>query len=426
MDNKLLDLVSGDSKYTVYQGNSPLMTRGGRIVAHAEQRLLKQIITDFELQGMTGKERITIFKLLEFQIDYIDNGSDFITENFSLHTNSDEFILLKTGQAKNVSRTLSSPSDLSEEDSPIMNTLFWGASSVIAGLNKFIADNIQQIESAENTEHPFVMLLHQHYIHLKPEQRSAANLLCHMHGAGIVLPLLLILNRITASEYARGVISILRRVKTPVKQELSKGDTGFPYSVAIFRGDPPEKIYRDCLSDSCAVLDYLNYFSLSADTSPMVKELQKRGEGDELEYKSTLRWDLKAGKTNNAVERASLKTITGFLNSSGGILLIGIRDDGSVEGIESDRFVNEDKFLLHLWTLIRTSLGRDVSPYIQTILEKIDEKTVCIVRCSRSPRPVFLRQPGFNEEFYIRVGPSSNALDISEALRYIRLNYREA
>jgi hypothetical protein len=32
---------------------------------------------------------------------------------------------------------------------------------------------------------------------------------------------------------------------------------------------------------------------------------------------------------------------------------------------------------------------------------------------------VFLRQPGFNEEFYIRVGPSSNAMDISEALKYI-------
>ena len=145
----------------------------------------------------------------------------------------------------------------------------------------------------------------------------------------------------------------------------------------------------------------------------------KEGESDSVEFKSTLRWDIRAGKTNAVIERSSLKTISAFLNSAGGSLLVGVRDDGSVEGIETDKFVNEDKFLLHLWTLIRTCLGRDVSPYLRTILEKMEEKTVCLVRCQPSNRPVFLRQPGFDEEFYIRLGPSSNAMDISEALGYI-------
>ncbi len=137
------------------------------------------------------------------------------------------------------------------------------------------------------------------------------------------------------------------------------------------------------------------------------------------EFKSTLRWDIRAGKTNQAIEHAALKTIAAFLNSDGGNLLIGVRDDGSIEGIETDKFVNEDKFLLHLWTLIRTCMGRDVSPYVRTILEKQGDKTVCLVRCRPCNRPVFLRQAGFNEEFFIRVGPSSNALDISEALKYM-------
>jgi len=69
--------------------------------------------------------------------------------------------------------------------------------------------------------------------------------------------------------------------------------------------------------------------------------------------------------------------------------------------------------------LIRTCLGREVSRYLRTHLEKMEEKTVCVVQCLQSSRPVFLRQPGFNEEFFIRVGPSSNAMDISEALKYI-------
>jgi hypothetical protein len=37
---------------------------------------------------------------------------------------------------------------------------------------------------------------------------------------------------------------------------------------------------------------------------------------------------------------------------------------------------------------------------------------------------VFLRQPGFDEEMFIRMGPSSNALDISEALRYIGNHFK--
>jgi predicted HTH transcriptional regulator len=143
-----------------------------------------------------------------------------------------------------------------------------------------------------------------------------------------------------------------------------------------------------------------------------------------IEFKSTLRWDIRAGKTNPAIEHSCLKTISAFLNSSGGTLLIGVRDDGSIEGIETDRLPNEDKFLLHLWTLIRNCLGKDFSPYIQTRLEKTCEKTVCIVSCLPSSRPAFLRQPGFDEEMYIRVGPSSNALSISEALRYIEDHFQ--
>ena len=422
METLLTDLVEKDSEYIIYKGDSPLLTAGRRIFTHPEQRLLKHIITDSELLGPDGRKNISAFKLLEFQIDFINNGSDLVTDHFPMLAGKDEFILLKTGGTDLSTRSVSSP-DFQEEDAMILNTLFWGSSSVIMNLNKFIADNIQHIESEDDAEHPFITLLRQHYLHLKPEQKSSVHLLCFMHCSGIVLPLLLVLNRITVSEYAKGVLSLIRKKRSSIMEMVLKMKDKFPYPLSILPDDPPETIYRDCLSDGYAVLDYLNYFTLSADSKPMVNDLQKKGEGNDLEYKSTLRWDLKAGKTNNAVERACLKTITGFLNSSGGILLIGVRDDGSIEGIESDRFANEDKFLLHLWTLIRTSLGRDVSPYVQTTLEKIDDKTVCIVKCSRSPQPVFLRQPGFNEEFYIRVGPSSNALDISEALRYIKLNF---
>ena len=99
--------------------------------------------------------------------------------------------------------------------------------------------------------------------------------------------------------------------------------------------------------------------------------------------------------------------------------MIGVRDDGSIEGLESDNLKTDDRWLLHLWTLIRTSFGKDVTPNIHTQLEKIDGKTICLVRCSQSSRPVFLKQRGFEEEFYIRIGPGSAAMVVSEALKYI-------
>jgi len=213
-----------------------------------------------------------------------------------------------------------------------------------------------------------------------------------MHHSGIVMPLLLVLDEISPVEYVKGLISL---------RILSKEQ----YSVN--------------LAGVVRVTTFLGLLLQKPIQEKLATAFISEGECDSIEFKSTLRWDIRAGKNNPAIERACLKTISAFINSIGGNLLIGVRDDGSIEGIETDKFANEDKFLLHLWTLIRTCLGRDFSSYIRTRLVKIEEKTVCIVDCLPCGRPAFLRQPGFDEEMYIRVGPSSNALDISEALTYI-------
>ena len=100
--------------------------------------------------------------------------------------------------------------------------------------------------------------------------------------------------------------------------------------------------------------------------------------------------------------------------------MIGVRDDGSIEGVETDGFPDEDRFSLHFWNLIKSSMGVDVSAYIRTGFERIDGGLVFSVQCAMSPKPVFLNQKGFDEEFYIRVGPSSAKLGIGEALKYIQ------
>ena len=251
---------------------------------------------------------------------------------------------------------------------------------------------MSEIIMEESDLHPFPEILKLSYNRLSPDQKVAVQALSNVHQSGIVLPLLLILDEIGTDEYVKGLISLKLRTKEQ---------------------------YAETLAEVVGVRTYLDLIMQKQAQGKTTLALIKEGEGDATEFKSTLRWDIRAGKTNPAIERSCLKTIAAFLNSKGGSLLIGVRDDGSIEGLETDKFANEDKFLLHLWTLIRTCLGRDFSTYIHTRLEKIDEKTVCVVDCLPSNRPAFLHQPGFDEEMYIRIGPSSNALNISEALKYI-------
>jgi hypothetical protein len=142
-------------------------------------------------------------------------------------------------------------------------------------------------------------------------------------------------------------------------------------------------------------------------------------EGRNVEFKSTFRWDLRQDKKNDAITHASLKTIAAFLNTDGGTLLIGVADDKSAVGIEADGFQNEDKFLLHFYAAIKASMGIEATTLVQADIDMYKGKKVCIVRCKASPRPVYIRAGGKDEEFFIRTGPSSERLGPSDLVRYI-------
>src|SRR3546814_12750902 len=69
-----------------------------------------------------------------------------------------------------------------------------------------------------------------------------------------------------------------------------------------------------------------------------VSELIAAGEGDGVEFKSTLRMNLHTGQVDDKMQVTVLKTIAGFLNAKGGTLLIGVSDDGQVTGLSADNF----------------------------------------------------------------------------------------
>lgn len=150
----------------------------------------------------------------------------------------------------------------------------------------------------------------------------------------------------------------------------------------------------------------------------------ERGEGMQVEFKATLRVNLHTGEKDPRMEHAVLKTIAAFLNSKeGGTLFVGVNDDGDIIGLDTDKFSNEDKLLLHLDNLIKKSLGQSVYVCLNIECDEINGGRILAVECKPSEKPVFLKN-NESEEFYIRAGASSPALPPSHAHEYIQQRFK--
>jgi len=149
-----------------------------------------------------------------------------------------------------------------------------------------------------------------------------------------------------------------------------------------------------------------------------IKSLIKEGENERIEFKSSFRTNLHTKEFDRRMEHNILKTITAFLNTKGGSLLVGVNDGGHVVGLEYDNFQSDDKAGLHLTNLIRTHIGNEFLPFIKFGIASVDGKSVILVECRESRKRVFLKIGG-EEEFYVRNGPASVRLEGSSLVDYI-------
>ena len=158
-----------------------------------------------------------------------------------------------------------------------------------------------------------------------------------------------------------------------------------------------------------------------------LRTLIARGESANLEFKSSFRWDLKENKLNRALEGVVLKTLAGYMNGNGGTLLIGVADDGSIVGLESDyktlKKQDRDGFEQALMTAVATQLGGDACRSVQMMFQSIDQKDVCRVIAGPAHRPVYLRA-GEAPKLYVRTGVSTRELNVQEAVNYTEARWK--
>ncbi len=160
--------------------------------------------------------------------------------------------------------------------------------------------------------------------------------------------------------------------------------------------------------------------------SATLEEMIAEGESEELEFKSSLRWDYKQGSVNKKLESGIAKTVAAFGNSDGGTLLIGINDEGNVLGLENDFASLEgdkDKFELHLRNLLNQNFGKAyVANSVKVMFPLIDEMNICQIDVLPAKAPLLLTIKDVNgvaiEKLYVRSGNSSHELSMSEFNNY--------
>jgi hypothetical protein len=96
-------------------------------------------------------------------------------------------------------------------------------------------------------------------------------------------------------------------------------------------------------------------------------------------------------------------------------------------GIAHDQLETDDKFMRHLAQVVRNGLGERAGTCIDPTIQIVQDRTVCVVSCQRSPEPVFLKWKGMEAspegDFYVRSGPGSVRLAPDSARDYIRTRF---
>lgn len=198
--------------------------------------------------------------------------------------------------------------------------------------------------------------------------------------------------------------------------------------------------------DNDKVVEYKNMFdsisksrllSKTVELIPDVRALEnndylsiiKMGESKIVEFKSTLRWDVRQCTIDKKIEHSVLKTINAFLNCEGGVLFIGVDDDGNLLGLDADfnsfkGHNKKDEFQKHFDNLIKNGFGNSIHRIINFCFIEMDGKIFALIRIGQKySEPTFLKD-GVDEKFYIRATASTHELKGKEQANYIREHWK--
>ena len=173
-----------------------------------------------------------------------------------------------------------------------------------------------------------------------------------------------------------------------------------------------------------------DHFGWRTTPDPTITELIAGGESSTVEFKSTARTNLHTGLKDAKVELAIAKTTAGFLNADGGLLVIGVDDDGRAIGLDDDlslmKAPDHDRYQLWLTDFLERTLGAPALAFVTVSFEPLEGREVAMVTVLRSDSPVFIDEPQGQRtaDFYARMGNSTRKLLTDEYADYARSRWK--
>ena len=172
--------------------------------------------------------------------------------------------------------------------------------------------------------------------------------------------------------------------------------------------------------------DMISRLEMISDVEKILQLIEKRGrENTTVELKQTLRLDIKTNNSEKHIETSALKTIPAFMNTDGGILLIGVSDDGEVTGmdheIEQFHKDSQDHFKLWFGKLLDRRIGKEFINKIEFELVLVKEKYVLKVECSAITEGNGCYLDG--KDFYVRRHAYSEKLEGSDLVIYSKEHF---
>jgi len=158
-----------------------------------------------------------------------------------------------------------------------------------------------------------------------------------------------------------------------------------------------------------------------------VNELLLMEEGNQLEFKSAFQWNIKNQCKNERLRLEVISTIAAFNNTDGGYLLIGVKDNRDVFGLERDYSLlkksNRDGFNLLLTQEIENRLSKCFLPKVKISFHEINNKDICNIKINIGDDAIWVKENN-KEIFYIRTQNSTRMLSPKESADYIRRKWK--
>jgi len=155
---------------------------------------------------------------------------------------------------------------------------------------------------------------------------------------------------------------------------------------------------------------------------PPIEELIQQGESNKVEFKTTLHF--RTSKETIKIHDSIPKTICAFLNSNGGLLFVGIKDNKAIEGLGFDfSLANgnnpKDYFLLEFDKMLQDFIGFSIKSNISGEFYEIEEKEIFYISVRPSKNRIIFLKGKEGKELYVRgVASTRQIKDPEEIINY--------